>query len=311
MYSTDLCTVSGKESLVPSFCSLIMYTESLTSVCIESANSTVEMGQKLWFTLCLGNIKTSESKRHFWRTSVLPWQLWYTGLLWLTAQNISETAVKQSSIKSPLIMKGKNRLVSAENAMWKRFAFKYDFFLQERHENQKQSTKLHHLILKRDSKQKWVSFFLLSRAWSLDVAVILELQMEPCDSGFHFTVFSELFSWALGWSWLFSVPEVFTCWGSHFPSFTVFKQTPPDAMSGLGEYPVEIAHTGQEQPLSWCCRCCCQAQHAGSMSPLQAEAVRAILENINVTREPSSYQLFPGAIPMFQGAILQQNLYPP
>lgn len=52
-----------KESLVPSFCSPIVHTESPTSVCRQSANSAGGMGQKWWFTLCLGNIKTSESKR--------------------------------------------------------------------------------------------------------------------------------------------------------------------------------------------------------------------------------------------------------
>lgn len=101
---------------------------------------------------------------------------------------------------------------------------------------------------------------------------------------------------------IFSVPEMFTCWGNHFPSFIVFKQTQADLMSCLDEHPVGKAHTVQEQPLSQCCRrCWCHVSTACRGTKGNPGKHPCGQGTLLLLAYPRSHS---------QGAILQQNCQP-
>lgn len=124
---------------------------------------------------------------------------------------------------------------------------------------------------------------------------------EPCDSGFHFTACS-LGVW-IGAGYFLCPWSVYLLSLKSFPIFYRLETETTRSNVWFG-WTLETAYTVQEWPLP---RCCCQAQRAGSLWPLRAQAVRAILE----IQEPSSSWPVPEAIPMFQDAILHQDLQPP
>lgn len=177
--------------------------------------------------------------------------------------------------------------------------------------------KLLHLILKRDSNQKWDSCFLPSCVWSLDIAVMksLESQTEMYESDLRFRVLSELFPRVLDWGLVIvSIAEVFTCQSSHFPlvshlSLSLNRHNQTQCLVQMkAENMVETTDlVWKKSPCYDAADASAMHSSAGGVWPLHPEAIDAILENTSVAREPLSSHAFPDAIPIFLGAVLQHE----